>query len=640
MSRIEAIREKFRDEDPYVRRDACEAVGEIRAGDYIPELIPMLRDSHPGVREAALNALTTIGGRPVADAIVPLLRLEDAALRNIGIEVLAQIGVNALETIYSLLNDPDDDIVKFAVDILAGLGEESAVNALCPILKHENPNVRASVAVCLGKIRAGISVPMLLEALRTEDDEWVRFSIIEGLGHMHDKNALDPLLDMIESGSGLIREAAIEAVSRLAETRDAADVLTRIEALLETGRIMNCPAVVDLTEKALSPGSKFRPSIDSKKKYLKYFTAVMADAETHVKLKALRGIGLLKMEEGLTEVFKFANSLKEIDDETEFLLVDTVVQAVGSGHIPAIIRKELERRGKSMKVIVRALGEIRSEEAVPLLLGLLNRVSPHELRDIVSALEAIGSADSVGALFELIKSNDGHTRKAAARALGTLAGPSAAASLFTALKTEVYRDVFEEITNVLALIPSEEVKEGFSELLNEESEMLREMGAKGLGLTGDERALEPLIKASKDRSPNVRKSAYNAMAKLGIPEAIDIVVKGLKDSSDEVKLSVLKALGGWSGEKIMTALTEALKDRNIWVRYHSVLLLGEFSGSGAEKLILEMLVKDEAPVKAAAARSLSRLGSAEAIKVLEQFIYHPDPSVRVAVENAIESIKC
>ena len=70
------------------------------------------------------------------------------------------------------------------------------------------------------------------------------------------------------------------------------------------------------------------------------------------------------------------------------------------------------------------------------------------------------------------------------------------------------------------------------------------------------------------------------------------------------------------------------------------MLLGELGESDVEELIVEKLLKDEAPVKAAAAKALERLGAQCAVGHLEQFLSHPDPSVRGAVESALESLRC
>ncbi|CAG1065561.1 hypothetical protein BAC1_01144 [uncultured bacterium] len=639
MENANSFVEMLNSEDPSVRRDACESLGEGKSPDSVPRLVAMLHDSDPGVRESALNALISIGGRRVAEAVAPLLRSESAVMRNMGIEILELIGPEAFPAIASLLNDPDDDVVKFGVDIIANTREERAIGLLFALINHANPNVRASVAVCLGRLKAASSVPVLLSAL-DDSEEWVRFSAVEGLGLIQDRRALPSLLKLIETDSGLIKEAAIDAAGRIAAPEDASMVLLKLEPLVKKGKIFNVPAVMDLLEKAVVPGSDFRPAAEFKKTYFNMFARAVEEADRSEKLKALKGIALLKAPEGLQTVFNFIDSLNDIDEDIEELLVDTIVSITGRGPLPQIFTERLSKGGKSLKIIVRTLGELKSKEAVPILKGLIDRVAKHELREVAAALEAIGSPGAVEVLYQSLKNSDGHTRKIAARALASLAGPSAVTSLFETLRNEVYRDVLEEVTDVLSTIPSEAVKKGLCGLLGSESETLREMGARGLGSIGDEESLGHLIKAAGDSSPSVRKAVYKSMARLGIPNAVDEIVKGLEDTDDDVKLSVMKGLGGWNGERIKAALVASLSDRNIWVRYHAVVLLGELGDPDVEELIVNKLLKDEAPVKAAAAKALERLGAEGSAAHLEQFLNHPDPSVRGAVESALETLRC
>ncbi len=639
MENANSFVEMLNSADPSVRRDACVSLGEGRSPDSVPPLASMLYDADPGVRESALNGLISIGGRKVAEAVSPLLRAESAVLRNMGIEILELIGPEAFPVIASLLNDPDDDVVKFGVDIIANTREERAIGLLYALISHVNPNVRASVAVCLGKLKAVSSVPVLLTAL-DDSEEWVRFSAVEGLGLIGDRRSLSALLKLIETDSGLIKDAAIDAAGRIASTQDSSMVLLKLEPLVKKGKIFNVPAVMELLEKAVVPGSDFRPNMEFRKTYFNMFARAVEDGDRSEKLKALKGIALLKEHDGLQTVFNYIDTLNDIDEDTEELLVDTIVSITGRGPLPAIFRERLGKGGKSLKIIVRTLGELKSREAVPMLKELMGTVAKHELREVAAALEAIGTPGAVEVLYQSLRNTDGHTRKIAARALASLSGPSAVPSLFEVLNAEVYRDVMEEITDVLSTIPSEAVKKGFCGLLGSANESMREMGARGLGSIGDEESLGHLIKASTDPSPSVRKAVYKSMARLGIPNAVDEIVKGLEDMDDEVKLSVMKGLGGWTGEKIKAALVKSLTDRNIWVRYHAVVLLGELGDCGVEELIVNKLLKDEAPVKAAAAKALERLGAADSAVHLEQFLSHPDPSVRGAVESALESLRC
>lgn len=640
MDKTQTILSRLKDVDPDVRRAACEAASESRGAEFISELVNALYDASLGVREAALNALISIGGSPVAEAVAPLLRSNEPSIRNMGVEIIQLIGAEALPVLSMLLNDPDDDVVKFAVDMLANMKEERAIDVLMPLISHANANVRAAVAVCLGRVGARNALPALLGAL--DDPEiWVRFSAIESMGSLCDPGALNPLLKIIENDTGLTREAAIDAVGKIASTQDAADILLRLEPLLsQKGEIVGVASIVELVEKAFSPGSSFRPSAGFKASYFAFFSRAVDDSEKAVRISGLKGMGLLKMSEGLKKVFAFLDSQKEMTEEMENLIVDVVVSMAGHGKIPEIIMEELKKSDRNLRLAVRALGGMKSEDAVPVLKGLMHTVSRHELREVVSALEAIGSLDSIEVLSGSLKSPDGHARKTAARAYATLAGEGAVRSLFDALKVENYRDVMEEITDVLALIPADTVKKGFYGLLSSERGELREMGARGLGLVGDEEALQYLKDAAHDADPLVRKAAYNSMARIGAPEAVDAVISGLNDNDDEVKLSVLKALGGWSGEKIKKALLEALSDGNIWVRYHAVLLLGELRENDVEERLLDLLLNDAPPIKAAAAKALEKTGTRRAIPVLERFADHPDTAVSGAVREAIGILQC
>jgi HEAT repeat protein len=635
-----SVKEMLKDADPYVRRDACESAEESRGTEYIQDLAAVLEDEDLSVREAALNALISIGGTPVAEAILPILRSEDVAIRNMGIEILEHLGRDAVGPVLSILKDTDDDVVKFGVDILSKIEDERVEKALATLIEHKNPNVRAAVALCLGKTKAPAAVPTLLKALG-DSEEWVRFSAIEGLGQLEDKSALDALLNIIEKDSGLVQEAALDAVARIASTDDSVRVLPKVEALLGQGHVLSVSAVLELMEKALMPGSSFSPSESSKEVFFNFFSDALESEDRSVQDNGLRGLGLLKLPKALVKVFAFTNTLPDIDEDTEAVLVATVASiAAVHGPLPGSLVEELKKGGRNQNVIVRAIGEIRSTDAIPLLEDLIQAADKEESRVIVSALEAIGSSDSTAVLGKLLKHSDGHTRGTAARALAALGGADAVEPIFEALNAECYKNEMEEMADVLALIPSEAVSEGFCRLISSPNESLREMGARGLGMVGHVGTLSFLKEAAADSSIGVRKASYRSMAMLGITEATGDVLKGLEDVDDDVKLSVLKSLSGWSGPGVREALTRALKDANVWVRYHAVVLLGDLSGDGTENLIIGLLENDEPPVKAAAAGALGKIGTEKSVQALERFIDHDDPNVRSAVEKAMETLTC
>lgn len=625
--------------DSHDRRDACVEIGVSGRAEYIPELVSALKDEDLGVKEAAINALTAIRGSKVAEAVIPLLKSEDAALRNIGIEILGGLGADGLGPMLTLLGDPDDDVVKFAVDIIAGIEDAAgAASALLPLLSHRNPNVRASVALCLGRTKATGAAEFIAKAL-SDSEEWVRFSAIEGLGLLEDRAALGALLLFVEQDSGPAKDAALEAASRIAAPSDSAEILDKVESLVKAGRMIPAGAVVELLEKAMLPGSLFRPPQGFKDTLFVFFSRCLDDDELSVRLSGVKGLKLLRVHEGITRIFAYADTLKEIDEDTEAVLVDALSAIAGHGKLPAAFSSALKKGGRNADIAIKALGVTRSPDAVPLLEGLV-RSDGARMRSVVSAIASIGSPDSVEALKRLLMSGDGHTRKTAARALAAVSGEDAADCLFAALRRECYRDVMEEITDSLSSVPSPLVLKGFCALAGSEGEALREMGIRGLGRAGDESALEYLRSAAKDRCPSVRKAAYRSMGMLGMSTLAGEIAAGIEDKDVDVRLSVVKGLSGWGGDAVKRALVTALKDANMWVRYHAVLLLGSLDAPDCESLIIKTLEEDEAPVKAAAARALELQGAVNSVRVLEGFEDHPDPNVKEAVEKALKTLRC
>ncbi len=633
------LRQMLADTDQGVRRDACDFIRDERRTGFLPELVALLSDHDQSVREAAINALTAIRGKEVASSVAPLLKSDDAALRNIGVEVLEELGAEAVSTIAKLLDDRDDDVIKFAIDMIANIRDENAEKILVDLIDHPNPNIRASVAVCLGRIKAKGAIGALLKASR-DAEEWVRFSAVEGLGYLGDSSAFEPLIEIMDRDTGLVKDAALEALSRISTDRDSGHILFKIQDLIKAKSVHSMDAVFELVEKAFSPSSAFKPSAELRESLFRFFSDALNEAERAVQEKALKGLGIIKSPEGLRMVFSYAETLHEIDEDCEKLLVDVIASMADEPPLSPVFREQMEKGGVTAMLAVKAVGEIRSEEAIPLLAGLVDRVDQHELRTVMGAIEAIGLDSSVQVLLKSLESTDGHTRKISARALLATAGEDAVKSVFEALNAEKYRDVMEVMTDSLANIPSDEVKEGFFRLLKSDKDALRVMGARGLGVIGDESALASLKALASDANPEVRKTAYKSLAKLGLTDAEDAVLAGLKDNNDDVRISIIKTLSGWEGEKIKAALVHALGDGNMWVRYHAVAKLAEMPDKDVVSALIYALDTDEPPVKVAVVKAFASIGTEECRDALKDFADHPDANVSKAAREAMELLKC
>jgi len=89
----------------------------------IPEAIDLLVaqleiESSQFVREVIIRNLRILSSSELVEKTIPLLHSDDAFIRNAVIEILSEQDELAISYIEPLLDNPDKDIRKFAVDIL------------------------------------------------------------------------------------------------------------------------------------------------------------------------------------------------------------------------------------------------------------------------------------------------------------------------------------------------------------------------------------------------------------------------------------------------------------------------------------------------------------------------------------------
>jgi HEAT repeat protein len=123
-------------------------------------------------------------------------------------------------------------------------------------------------------------------------------------------------------------------------------------------------------------------------------------------------------------------------------------------------------------------------------------------------------------------------------------------------------------------------------------ERVRRAAARYLSESGDPRAVEPLISATRDQDFTVRHVAIEALGKTGDPKAIRCLVSFLGER-EEISTSACLALVE-SGEPAVEALMEALKNKK--KRELAALALG-LIGSPAIQALIEALKHQDEPTR-------------------------------------------
>ena len=103
---------------------------------------------------------------------------------------------------------------------------------------------------------------------------------------------------------------------------------------------------------------------------------------------------------------------------------------------------------------------------------------------------------------------------------------------------------------------------------------MREHAAKTLGAIGDERAVEPLITALKDKNGFVIIAAAGALGEIKDTRAVEPLITALKDKNEFVVRAAAEALVEIKDTRAVEPLIEALKSVNGSVRASAAEALG------------------------------------------------------------------
>ncbi len=178
--RRQQIAQLLSSEDPALRRRAAEDLAEEKGFAVIAALAAALRDENKGVRDAAVRALARIGNENVAHAVVEYLADRNITTRNLAAELLMQLRDRSVSALLPTMFDADQDVRKFAVDILGFIQAKASVEHMVKLLDDPDPNVVVSAAEALGNIRHDTAVPALVALYDKRED--AKPCVIEALG--------------------------------------------------------------------------------------------------------------------------------------------------------------------------------------------------------------------------------------------------------------------------------------------------------------------------------------------------------------------------------------------------------------------------------------------------------------------------
>ena len=219
----------FYEKDPNVRCAAAKALDKIGDIQAVEPLVAALRDTDKYVQKAASQALVQMGEKavgPLVEVVTGDLGIIEYGtkldVRRMAAESLAAIAsMTEVDGLIAAFSSADQSVRKFSATALSWNHEARVSDALISLLGDKDYYVCLEAAKSLGKIGDPRAVEPLIEVLQSGSPPR---EVARALGEIGDLRAVQPLIDALEAQVGKdhhweLPQSIIEALSKLGDTR-------------------------------------------------------------------------------------------------------------------------------------------------------------------------------------------------------------------------------------------------------------------------------------------------------------------------------------------------------------------------------------------------------------------------------------
>lgn len=608
MSMLDDLQRDLLDANPDVRRDAVLRAAGISDRSGMGILLRGLHDPEWRVRKTAVEVLSQRPEKEVIEALAAILESEEnAGARNSAVEALVRIGPASVPSLLDRLPRSEGDVRKFIVDILGEIGDRRAADGLVSLLfKDSDENVRSSAIEALGRLGDTTVVPALIEILGS-GNLWLAYPAAEALGHLGDARAVDPLIAAL--GERVLRESAFRALGRLGDARAVPSLI----AGLWDGN-------ASIRDAALKALSGLADRVDLEKEISSLSAEVRGRAgealirvlgeDSEARQPALRMLTVLREPRAVDSLVSLLSDASVEDDLVSALaafgpaavppllrsLTDdneqvrrAAARALGAGGdrsaVPPLMERINDENGHVRQQAARALGRIGDVSTVPGIMPLLGDPFPDVQDAAVEALSALLSPEDVAVLDPELSSPSPIRRRNAVAILGQVGGPGAGPRIVFALKDEK-RDVRRAAVESLALLSGGDFPDKISSLLRaltDEDGEVRLLAARAIGRgvekDEDRRSAEAgLQNLLTDEDIWVRAAAARSLGWVGTPEALDALAGLFRRGGTEepVIMAAIEAFGERADARLPSLAIPLLSTPDPEVRKAALAALSPF----------------------------------------------------------------
>ncbi|OHC76422.1 MAG: hypothetical protein A3G18_03530 [Rhodospirillales bacterium RIFCSPLOWO2_12_FULL_58_28] len=566
-------------------------------------------------------------------------------------------------------------------------GDAEVVRHLVALLGDDDPNVRMEAAASLGRLRAVEALGSLVDRLERDQDGGVRIEAVKALSNLLGAGAIDPLIRCLRGAgypdldyrchdldypvSSEVESLALKALGNCGDERAVEAVIKAVadennHHLQEAGFYalarLGYPLATDFLLSQLSGGgrsgrrcaAKALVEVDAGRfpdspvyaDVVGGLTAALGDADPSVRVEVIRALAHW----GPVTAGDIAGRLADHDPDVQCAAATALVTVAGPKAAADLRKMPVGADGKVRRHIITLLGRCGGETDEAALLSLLDQKDAVRLRrEIVEALGNIGGAGGQSRLLSILTTpqEDDEIRLAAVNGLKaslTPAAPSGQHDAAVAALRSAVRDpslhVAVAAMSVLAKAAPTEVVSLLSRMVQDEVDRLAiRLPANG----GNADPTPPETERTEDEEAGDPASSTLASILAANPrrEPETGEKSELPANTGQQTIAAVHLLGnlGQPGPDVLVALSAAAASSDDGLRAAALRSLGRLGERNALPLARAGLGAESRDVRIAAAGALAELSGGEAVEsVVKILLDNSDPMIRRCAVDALKAM--
>lgn len=217
---VESLIYDLKNPDPVRRKEAAMHLGANKIQRATPDLVAAAGDSDPSVRREIIAALDKMLDPRAVPAFVMLMSDPEKDIREkciqgaINLYLPQESGLTVTFTkVANFFNPWSDEWVDIVVE--PGINvDPTVITALKERLQDSEENLRVRAARALGILKGKDAIPSMLEALRQDRSNSVRFDLVRSLRKIGDAGISKELMNFVGYNDSKVRNETVYTIGR------------------------------------------------------------------------------------------------------------------------------------------------------------------------------------------------------------------------------------------------------------------------------------------------------------------------------------------------------------------------------------------------------------------------------------------